>query len=239
MRKLLTMTLSALSLLCVSQNTRAQKQTDDDFCVWTSIEVEKSLGKRWSVNAEAEFRTRENSSQVARWGLKLGGDYSIIKKYLKVGAAYQFQYFHDLKYSDFQPRHRFIAYAQGKIKVARFTFALRERFQVTYKDDSDRIKSSGKIDTYKIDPEWTWRNRLKISYDIRNCKFTPSVSFETFYDLNNPDGNDFSSLRYSVGVSYKINKQHSVELSGILDHGINSSDAMDRYIASVSYSFSF
>jgi hypothetical protein len=213
-------------------------QRTDDFGVWTTFEVEKDLGKKWSVNGELEFRGREDMTEVGRWAVRVGGDYKIVKN-LKVGVAYQFQYFHDLEYADFQPRHRLIGSIQGKQKWGRFTFTLRERVQGTYKDDSDRVKKSGKIDTYKMDPEWTWKNRLKVAYDIPKSKFTPAASFETFYQLNNPDGNEFSALRYTLSVDYKLSKKHRFSLSGIYNHEMNVKDPVDRYVVELGYMFSF
>lgn len=227
-----------LITLIVFAQQRIKAQATDDFGIWTTIEVEKSLSKKWSVNGELEFRTKENLEEIARIAAKIGGEYSIIKN-LKVGAAYQFQYFHDLKYADYQPRHRFIGYMQGKQKWGRFTFSLRERFQVTYKDDSDRIKSSGKIDTYKMDPEWHWRNRLKVAYDIPKSIFTPSLSVESFYQLNNPDGNQFDSMRYTLSLGYKLNKKSVINLSGIYDHEMNVDDPENRYILELGYVYSF
>ncbi|MCD7973758.1 MAG: DUF2490 domain-containing protein [Candidatus Azobacteroides sp.] len=210
----------------------------DDFGIWTSIEVDKKLNKKWNLNGEFELRTRDNTSEVARWGAKVGADYSFIKG-LKVGAAYQFLYFHDIKYWDFQPRHRFIGYVQGRQKVGRFTFSLRERFQVTHKDDSDRIKANGKKDTYKINPEWSWRNRIKASYDIPKCKLTPSFSFESFFQLNNPDGNEFDGLRYTLSLTYKLDKKHSFDLSGIYDKEINVKNPENRCVLGIGYAYSF
>ncbi|NDW19789.1 DUF2490 domain-containing protein [Dysgonomonas sp. 216] len=230
---------SALICLLLLAPTISEVQaSDNDFGVWTNIEVEKKLIKGWAVNGELDFRTKENSSEVGRWGLKLGTDYSIIKG-LKIGAAYQFIYFHDIKYWDFQPRHRFIGYLQGRQKLGNFVFSLRERFQFTEKDDSDRIKKNGKKDKYKINPEWSWRNRMKIAYDIPKCKFTPSFAFESFYQLNNSDGNEFDGLRYTLSLAYKLNKKQTFDLSGILDKEVNVKNAVDTYVISVGYSYSF
>lgn len=213
-------------------------QTDDDFGIWSSVGVEKKLNKKWSLEGELEFRSKDNLKETGRWSAKIGGEYKLLKD-VKIGAAYQFQYFHDLEYEDFQPRHRIMGTIQGKHKWGRFEFSLRERVQGTYKDDSDRIKSSGKIDSYKMDPEWTWKNRLKITYDIPKCKFEPSFSFETFYQLNNPDGNEFDGLRYTLALDYKFDKQNTFTVAGIYDDEMNVKDPVDRYVLQLGYVYSF
>lgn len=210
---------------------------NDDFGIWSSVEVTKKL-KKFELNGELEFRMRDNLQNIARLSGKVGAEYRIIKP-LKIGAAYQYIYFYDTEYADYQPRNRFIAYLQGRHKWGNVTFSLRERIQVTVKDESDRIKSSGKIDTYKMNPDWVWRNRLKIAYDIPKSKITPAVSVESFYQLNNPDGNVFEGMRYTLSGTYKINKQQSVELFGLYDKEMNVKNPENRYVVGCGYTYSF
>lgn len=225
---------TVLSVLFVPAVSFAQ--TTNDFGVWSSIGVNKSLSKKLSLEGELENRTTDNSSQVSRWGLQLGGSYKVMK-FLSIGGAYQFQYYHDLKYSDFQPRNRFILYTQGKYKWNKFSFSLRERLQITTKDESDRIKASGKIDTYRINPSSVWRNRLKVDYNIPKSRFTPFASFESFYQLNNPEGNEFEGLRYTIGTGYKINKRSFLDFSGIYDKEINTDEPTNRFVISLGYTY--
>ncbi|MBP1616352.1 MAG: hypothetical protein H6Q14_179 [Bacteroidetes bacterium] len=213
-------------------------QTTNDFGIWSSAGASKDLGNKWSVSGEIENRTRDNSSEISRWGVQLGAEYKLWKP-LTVGLAYQFQYYHDMKYFDFQQRNRFIGYLQGKHKWNNFSFSLRERFQITTKDESDRIKASGKIDDYKINPEWIWRNRFKVAYNIPSCRFTPAFSIETFYELNNPDGNQFEGLRYTLSVEYKMSKRSSLELSGIYDKEVNTDEPTNRTVIGIGYSHKF
>jgi hypothetical protein len=209
----------------------------NDYGVWTTIGADKDVGK-WNFATEAELRTNDNSTEVNRWSMKLEASYSILKQ-LKVGAGYEFIYFHDLKYWDFQPRNRFYFNVQGKYKFANFIFTLRERAQVTAKDESDRIKSNGKIDTYRVNPAWVWRNRLKLAYNIPHFPVTPSFSFETFYSLNDPDGNDFNDLRYTLAFTYNLTKHHELELYGLIDREINVNNRVQTYVLGLSYHYSF
>ncbi|WP_160150027.1 DUF2490 domain-containing protein [Parabacteroides sp. Marseille-P3160] len=225
-----------LSMLVLFHVPRVIAQTET-FGLWSSIEASKKLN-RFDLNSELELRTMEGVEKIARISAKVGVDYRMIKP-LKVGIAYQYIHFNDVKYSDFQPRNRFIAYLQGKQKWGNWEFTLRERLQTTIKDESDRLKESGKTDTYKMNPEWTWRNRLRISYNIPKCKITPSFSIETFYQLNNPDGNTFDRLRYTLSGTYKINKQNAIELYGLYQRNINTDEPENRSAIGVSYSFSF
>lgn len=228
----LGLVLMAFSLMA----TTAPAQTDN-FGVWTSVEANKKL-KKFEFNGELELRMRDNLQNVGRISAKTGIEYAIFKP-IKIGVAYRYMYFYDAKYSDLQPRNQIITYLQGKQKVGRFSFTLRERFQYTTKDESDRIKKSGKIDTYRINPEWIWRNRLKINYNIPKSKFSPEFSIESFYQLNNPDGNVFEELRYILGCEYEINKKQSIELFGVYDKEINVTDPEEKFAVGIGYVYAF
>jgi len=227
----------SLILLFLTYLLSMHAQSTQDFGVWTNLGVEKKFG-RWELSSEAELRTMNNTSEINRISWSLGGQYSLLKR-IKVGAGYEFIYFNDTKYSDYQPRNRFILFTQGAQKWGNFTFSLRERFQVTTKDESDRIKSSGNIVTYKINPEWTWRNRLKVDYNIPHSHITPAVSVESFYQLNNPDGNQFDNLRYTFSLDYKLTKKHTFELYWLVNDEINVSSPERQFVLGAGYTYSF
>jgi hypothetical protein len=219
-----------LVFLLVNPVLQAQ---DNDFGFWTTISFEKNL-KKWQLEAEGELRTFENAGRINRWSLKAESSYNLLKP-IKTGLGYQFISFNDTLYRDFQPRHRIYYFIQGKLKVADFTFSVRERFQLTTKDESDRIKESGKIDTYKINPELVLRSQAKIAYDIPKFPVNPTFSFEAFYSLNDSNGNAFNELRYTISLNYKLNKHHEFELYALLDRDINVKDPVKIYIIGFQY----
>jgi hypothetical protein len=226
--------LLAFIILWFSIQLQAQS---DRYGTWTSIAVEKKLHK-WNLGAETELRTINYLNRIDRWSLGISADYSILKQ-LKIGAGYQIMNSWDEKYIDYQIRSRFNVSTTGKLKWNNLSFSLREKLQVTFKDESDRIRSNGTIDTYKMNPEWTWRNRMLMSYNISHCALTPSFSVETFYQLNNPDGNTFDNVRYTLSLDYKINKQNSITVYGLINSKLNSDDASGKYILGVGYTHSF
>jgi hypothetical protein len=208
--------------------------------IWTAVAVEKDLTKKWSVGSEFEFRTIGFTTERDRFSAQIGTDYEILNN-LKLGVSYNWlNVDDDYKFSDdsirtdyFQNRHRVNLQATWKYKVGNISFQLRERARVTYKDDSDRLKENGKVNKNRLNPEYAWRNRFKVSYDKKKMPWTPYVSFESYYLLNDPDPirfynssateytdrhSYFSKLRYTIGLEYKINKHHSVELYGMYFH---------------------
>ncbi len=214
-----------------------------NFGTWTNFGIEKKITKKWNAEVETELRTIGGNSLyfvrlIERWNLGLATSYDINKN-LKLGVGYDFMNKLDTKYLNYQFRNRFNFAGTGKLKISDFTFTLRERIQTTFKDDSKRIKNNGTIDTYKMNPEWSWRNRLKISYNIPNFKINPSVSAETFYQLNNPDGNILENIRYILSFDYKYKKHNLFEFYGVYNSSLESDDAYGKYVLGVSYKYSF
>ena len=208
-----------------------------EYGIWTSVGAEKKIGK-WNFSVDGEIRSQDIFQTTRRTSISLDV-LREINKWLKVGVSYQYMSFYDTKYADYQPRQRYNLYIQGKQNLGRFSFTLRELIQRTIKDESNRIKESGAYDSYNINPEWTWRNRAKLSYNIPKCPITPSFSFESFYQLNNPDGNKFDQLRYNLTFSYKLNKQHTLDIYAIVNKEINANNPVQTYVAGIGYTFSF
>jgi hypothetical protein len=220
--------LLILSLCSVTANAQLS-----EMGVWTGFGIEKDFGKL-DLSAQTELRTIYGIRLVDRWSLGLDGGYKL-SKYLKLGVGYNFMNVLDEKYLNYQFRHRFNVSASGKFKTDRFTFSLRERLQLTTKDDSNRIRTDGSIDSYGINPALVWRNRLLIDYDIPQSKLTPSVSVESFYELNNPNGNTFNKFRYTATLDYKLNKTNTVSIYGLYNNRTDDDDNYSKYVLGISY----
>lgn len=218
-------------------NLSILKAQTNDFGLWNTIGIEKKW-KKISFELESELRFNNNISQFNRWGLAFQVSYKILKP-IETGFAYEYQLFNDVEYSDIQPRQRYSLFLQGKFKMNRLTLTIREKVRRTIKDERDRIDEYGNYDTYKINPKFDWCNFIKISYNIPKFPISPSFSFQSFYQLNNPDENIFDELRYTITFSYKIKKQHLFELNGILKQEINVTDPVNTYIIGIGYKFSF
>lgn len=231
---LLTIGLTVMFSIAFLEIVAAQNER---YGTWTSVGAEKKLNK-WDFGVKTELRTIYYLQLINRWSLGLNADYELLK-YLKVGAGYELMNSLDKEYNVYMFRNRFNTSVTGKLELNGFTFKLRERIQTTIKDDSKRIKDNGEINTYKINPEWSWRNRLQVSYNIPHCKITPAFSCESFYQLNNPDGNTFDNVRYALSFDYKINKQNSIEIYGLVNSKFESEDAYGKYILGAGYTIIF
>ena len=210
-------------------------KAQNQYGTWTSVGLEKKTGN-WNFGAETEVRTIHYVRLINRWSLGLNADYKIAKP-LKVGLGYEFMNVLDEKYLNYQFRNRFNADITGKQKLGNISFSLRERIQLTKKNDSKRIDMDGLIDSYNIDPAWVWRNKLDADYNIPKCRFTPGISIETFYSLNDPDGNKLDKLRYILYTDYKINKHNKIKVFGVLnsEKGTDEADYSGKYNLGLSY----
>lgn len=152
MKKILLSLSVALAAVLPSQ---AQS---DDFGVWASAGIDKSFGKKLSVEADVETRLEDNASRFTRKGFGVSATYKPWK-FLRFGVGYRFMndwyaaetspnytaaldpatgetvtaltgYNAD---SDFRRnKHRLYVQATGRVKVGRFTLSLRERLQYTH-----------------------------------------------------------------------------------------------------------
>jgi hypothetical protein len=225
-----------LVLILVLISTISVYSQDEEVKIWTSIDLKKQVNK-WDFTSEIELREAFFFEQMERLSLQLEALYDITD-FLSAGASYMVMNFYDQKFDDYQLRHRFQAIANAKVKAGRFEFSLREKGEITFKDESDRIEDDGDIDTYRLNPESLWRNRLKIEYDIKNAPLTPAIALESFYFLNDPDGNQFEKLRYTLSIAYRINKQNRITLFTHYNKELLE-DETDSYVAGLGYTYRF
>jgi len=243
--------MAAAMIMWPSTQAEAQK---DDFGVWLDVGIEKKLSSKWSMSAELDFRTRNNSKTLSRWSsFGLNAEYKIVK-HLKASAGYMLLYDNnpeelDLKSDKLTPnkwtpsywhmRHRTHVTLTGSASIGRLGLSLRERWQYTY-----RPAAEGK--RYDIDEAtWgdiigkgknIWRNRLQMDYDIAHWRLDPFASAETFVDKSG-----IQKIRYTVGVDYKIKKQHVFSVSYKYQNVNDNEDDTESnsHILGLSYKYKF
>ena len=255
--RLLTFLTTAYALFASVPQAAAQ---GDDFGMWYELGAEKKLSQKWSLGLEGEFRTRNNSRTADRWSLGLNAEYKIIKG-LKASAGYNLLYDNNIEELTFTGsgdpkkwtpsywglRHRFNVTLSGNIDWGRFNFALRERWQYTYRpsatdkkyaftyDDDDRLAGYTMEDVSGKGKN-VLRSRFEVSYDIPNWKFDPFANVEMF---NDKDG--IAKMRYQLGVDYKLKKKHVFSLT-YRYQTINSNDddgEQNRHLIGLGYKFKF
>jgi len=242
----------ALTSVLLVWTTEARAQ-HDDFGVWTSVSAEKDFGKKWSIGAEGEFRTRNDSRTADRWTIGFDGSYKIVKG-LKLGAAYSLLYdnnhesitrHEDGSLNNWRPsywglRHRFSVSLTGSVGIGRMKLSLRERWQYTYRPEKTTERydfDNGYWEDTSVRGKGknVLRSRLKIEYDIARCKIDPYADVELFNAWS------LQKTRYTVGAEWKIKKKHTVGLY-YRYQSVNAEDDdndVGEHILGLNYNFKF
>ena len=254
----------------------------DDFGLWPEVSIEKKLG-RFSVEASAGMRFDDAVSRLTRTDLGVGVDYKLLK-FLKLGVGYDFirdytgpeeevhynsskgMNGYDVKQSYWRTKHRFHFDATGKYRVGRFTFSLRERYQLTrnmavtvtenkyrgivsdpatyegatYQGSfNDNVYAYRESKTKERDAKTKHflRSRLGVSYNIARCPITPFASFEISNNLAN--GFSLDKRRWILGADWKVARQHSVSLAYVFTNGDDGDNDANSFAINVGYTFSF
>ena len=276
MKKLFT-TCCALLL---AAPTFAQR---DEFGTWLEVEAEKGITKRIDLTLGLGMRANDNLGEVSRANAVIGSTYKVCD-YLKIGATYQYisdlsrgEVKEDFKKSNgnfngynvdeafHRAKHRLSFDLSSKVKVGRFTFSLRERYQFTHSvsKDIERTRYREIFDpnnpmgyTGATVPfggyEWKeytlgedhkshknghlLRSRIGVEYDIRKCPLTPFATYEIKTSLQ--DGGATEETRLIVGTDWKLNKKNTLSLAYIFNDG-HYSDEANIHAVSIGYKFKF
>lgn len=234
--------------LCLSMNAMAQ---DNDFGVWTSIDVTKKITNDFSATIGGEYRTRNNSKTTERWSGSFSLDYKICP-YIKLNGGYTYIYYnHPSEFTSkgnyipeyWSPRHRFFIGATGTYKVDRWKFSLRERYQYTYRTAKSVPKyADTSLTEAKSDEEISGkstsllRSRLQAEYDIKGSPFMPFASCELFNSIS--DGFSNEKTRWTIGTDIALNKKNSFELFYRYQNKADEEES-DQHIVGIGYTVKF
>ncbi|MBO4720893.1 MAG: DUF2490 domain-containing protein [Prevotella sp.] len=230
-------------LLLTSVGAKAE---DDDFGIWTEVDVEKKVTKNLSIDAGVEMRTRDHVKTVDRWSGSIGASYKLTD-WLKASADYTFLYDNNEKWNEKQTkvaefwgsRHRFNVALTGSFDFGNLSVSLRERWQYTYRPEQtvERTKvSNGKVEdkTYNGKGKNVWRNRLQLKYKVTNM-WRPYVNGETYVA-----GSGLEKYRLSAGTEIRLSKKHSFDVKYMFQKACSDDDDEgNRHIIGLGYTFKF
>ncbi|WP_088656153.1 DUF2490 domain-containing protein [Geofilum rhodophaeum] len=198
---------------------------------WGSVELEKELGAKMSVELEQEYRYFLRSGTTDRWGTSLQSDYAFFKNF-KAGVGYSWLYQYKSDDDCFASRHRYFIHAKYSVKLAGFKFSLREKFQSTYRD-ADR-------ESVKYSPRNALKSQLSIACNVKSLRLRPYTEFSLRHPLNNPDGNSLEDYRWSTGVVFKLTKKAGLDVFYLLDHDDDDDDkAVQAHVFGTKFKYQF
>ncbi len=214
--------LTILIIILFIGNAFSQEQ---DFETWTSFTIKKQVSSKIDLKLNQELRLFENSSQINVILTDLGGSYKLSKNF-SLNMYYRFIRKSD--YSNFINQHRFYGGIEYAKSIKNIEFGYRTRFQSKYSEIYSR--------DYGLVPANTLRNKISLSYKIKDKSITPKISAELFLPIENSDYN-FSKIRTSIGIKYKINKYNSINLAFLIEKEIYTSNSLTANILALGYGF--
>lgn len=217
----------ALVLVLFFSGTVTAGAREKDYGAWVALDVSKDITKRFTLELEEEVRLFKSFGELDRFSTSLSGDYEIAK-WLKAGAGYMWIINHKVKSDTWDHRHRYFLFLQGRQKLGRVTFSLRERYQSTFvKEESDDLG-------FEFVSRNILRSRVMAEYDIRNHKLEPYASAEMYTSLHKSGGHEINGMRYTLGAEFPVSGKMDLEPYVRLDQELNVKNPVSLFVVGVS-----
>lgn len=192
MKKLLIKNILVLVLIIISLPAFSQVK---DAQLWNSIEIEKKINKKFTLNLVEEIRFAENISLLDQHFTEIGLEYKL-NKHLFFAGGYRFSQKHDIE-NVYKIRNRWFVEASYKFKFKDLSFVLKSNFHSQYSQYYS--SATGKV------PENYSQNKLTVKY-ILNRRFKPYTSVDCYFPLNDSDLKGIDEIRLVLGNEYSIYK---------------------------------
>ena len=210
--------------VCVAQQ--------NDWGIWTTVDIEKKLNKKWNADAGLEYRTKDGTSLTDQIRGSFGVDYQQWK-YLKFGAVYTLIADKKQKRDIFMQRHRFSLDATASYKFNRFKASWRPRLQATFYDESEM--DADELDNYR----WVARNRFSLNYNVPKLPLKPYAQIELFNRIFSDLTPGYYKNRFSTGVEIGIGKRHELDLGYKRDSELSNDKSFRFDAVSVGYKLNY
>ncbi|MDY6249251.1 MAG: DUF2490 domain-containing protein [Prevotella sp.] len=240
-------------LMAVCLATMVARAQSDDFGIWTSIEVQKKIDKKWSAGFEAEFRLQDNAKELDRWTAGVGGVYKPTK-WLKFEAGYKFIRYYTLaetkgkitKYLDddelepknikirtsdsyWNSRHRVFFAATLHKKFGNFEVSLREQGQYNFRPETSMSRYGMKYMLNEWDSEVVDSRKDLSEIDTVKSKSTFHLRsrLQVEYDKKGLKWKPFASVEmYNGGDNFGIDK---MRYTAGVEYKINKKHSVEVY----------
>lgn len=223
----LRLSANAIMLLCFLFSALQSNAQQDDFGIWTTINIEKKLNSRFSGTITEELRFMDNASMLTTAYTNISLNYKIAKGF-NVSGNYRFINRRQPE-GYYSIRHRLFADLSYRFKTEDFSATFRTRiqsqFEKAFAEQRENIT------------EWYWRNKLTLRYAIK--KYKPFTSFEVYYPLNNPQFESVDNIRLAAGCAYSINKRNDIEGYYLINRELYGNNPVTSYVVGVEYTYSF
>jgi len=197
----------------------AQEKTDD-IAFWTTVKVDPpAIAERWFTSVILEYRLKNDLKETDLYSALALIDYKI-DSHWRAGLGYEF-FLNKMPGKDIV-EHRYYPQVTYNCKLQRFSVSLRSRVMNTF--------------TEWKKPNWRHRNRLKISYNIKNTPLRPFVYVEPYNSLSKPFYRT-NKIRYAGGCSVILAAKQSLDVFYMQES--YHTRPFVRHVIGVDYSYSF
>ena len=198
----------------------------NDAGLWTSINLEKRLSKKMSLNFSEELRFYENITELGSFFSEISAEYRY-NKIFSFSAGYRFTQRRQVDDS-YSTRHRYMINLTMKNKLEALSTSVRIRYQSQYTDVTS--SEDGMV------PENYLRPKLTLKYDFGK-KYTPYISGELFFHLNRPDGILMDNYRVAAGIEYDFSKRSSIDLGYLINSEVQVADPWTSYVINIGWNY--
>jgi predicted porin len=186
---------------------------EQDFQQWSKIGVSYDLNKDLSVSLDQGFRFRENASLPDVIFSNLSLKYYLIKKW-SVAIGYRYITDFDLSQNT-STSHRIYSDINYRKKKKRWLMKNRLRYQ--YQEEN-----------------FTLRDKVSLSYNIRKTPLEPFTAFELFFK-----DSEFKKWRYTLGASYPFLKEFDIDVYYRLQQSFNTNNPKQLHILGLGMEYKF
>jgi len=198
---------------------------ENDAALWLNFSLQKNLTQSLSISCNEELRLNENFSELGTLLTDFSFNYRI-SEHFDISANYRFSNKRRLDDS-YSKRHRYYFDFSYKYKVNQVQVSFRSRFQSQYNDYNS--SAEGHI------PKNHFREKISLQYDASD-KITPYFFLEPYLLLNSSQSILFDNIRFSLGIEYKFNRIHKLNLYYMIQKEMNVKNPLTEFITGIGYS---
>ena len=203
-----------------------QAQTTD-FGAIVGAGYSGKIVKGFGYSVEGEVKTGGNFIEFNRFKASAGLGYSFWKSRFKVSA--DFDYILKNRQTYLENRYRVSGGLTYSEKIRSFKLSLRSKYQASFYDESRA--------EHKFNPKTYVRNRFEISYSFFSKPVKLYASTEMFIRLYRKDARFIDEMRTVVGVTYRLNKNNSLDFYLRADNEVQVKNPANIYYIGVGYNF--
>jgi hypothetical protein len=213
-----------LNLVCLACGMQAQTT---DFGAIIGAGYSGKIVKGFGYSVEGEVKTGGNFIEFNRFKVSGGLGYSFWKSRFKVSA--DFDYILKNRQTYMENRYRVSGGLTYSEKIRSFKLSLRSKYQASFYDESRA--------EHKFNPKTYVRNRFEISYSFFSKPVKLYASTEMFIRMYKKDARFIDEMRTVVGVTYRLNKNNSLDFYLRADNEVQVKNPANIYYIGVGYSF--